>query len=443
LSGDVLVPVSSKLLKKAIEAHQAGRLQEARAQYRKVLTLAPQDPNALHFFGVLRHRLGESGPAIEMIRRSLEVAPGNAHAWVNLGNIYLERDEPDEARRAYEEATQLDSKQADGWYNLGVCLRRLEDASGAVAALNAAIALRPEHAAAFYQRGIARRELEDLDGANEDFGRALTLKPDYLEVYESLGMLLYRMNRIAQAAAVYRDWLARDPSSSIAAHMAAATSGEQVPERSSDLYVTETFDRFAATFDANLANLAYRAPNIVATALERRLAGHRLDCILDAGCGTGLCGPLLRGHAQCLVGVDLSPVMLELARGKGVYDELHAAELSAFMHRSAAQYDAIVSADTFVYFGVLETVFAAAAAALHGAGWFVFTLEQCADSAAPYRLEPHGRYTHHQDYVRDCLARAGFEAIECTDEILRRERGADVHGMLVSAVHRGPAQAQV
>ena len=44
--------------------------------------------------------------------------------------------------------------------------------------------------------------------------------------------------------------------------------------------------------------------------------------ILDAGCGTGLCGPLVAPHAQRLTGVDLSAGMLAQASEKGVYDEL-------------------------------------------------------------------------------------------------------------------------
>ena len=36
--------------------------------------------------------------------------------------------------------------------------------------------------------------------------------------------------------------------------------------------------------------------------------------MLDAGCGTGLCGPLIAPHARRLVGVDLSGQMLAHAR---------------------------------------------------------------------------------------------------------------------------------
>ena len=52
--------------------------------------------------------------------------------------------------------------------------------------------------------------------------------------------------------------------------------------------------------------------------------------VLDAGCGTGLCGPLLAPYARRLVGVDLSARHARRRRSeKGVYDELVKGELTA------------------------------------------------------------------------------------------------------------------
>ena len=52
--------------------------------------------------------------------------------------------------------------------------------------------------------------------------------------------------------------------------------------------------------------------------------------------------------------------MLEHARQKGVYDALVHAELVGHLEQHRGAYDIIISADTLVYFGVLEP-FAAAA----------------------------------------------------------------------------------
>ena len=111
--------------------------------------------------------------------------------------------------------------------------------------------------------------------------------------------------------------------------MLAACSGRDVPARASDAFVEKTFDSFAASFDSKLASLAYRAPALVAEMLAHCgvNASRSLD-VLDAGCGTGLCGPFLAPYARRLVGVDLSQGMLAKARARNAYDELAKSELT-------------------------------------------------------------------------------------------------------------------
>ena len=105
---------------------------------------------------------------------------------------------------------------------------------------------------------------------------------------------------------------------------------------------------------------------------------ERFD-VLDAGCGTGLCGPLLAPYARRLVGVDLSTGMLKQAEAKNVYDQLYKVELTAYLRDCPGEFDVIVSADTLVYFGPLESVARAAAGALRPGGRLIFTVEALLD----------------------------------------------------------------
>ena len=70
--------------------------------------------------------------------------------------------------------------------------------------------------------------------------------------------------------------------------------GATCPARASDAFVEKVFDGFAASFDSKLAKLSYRAPALVGAMLADSglPAAKELD-VLDAGCGTGLCGPLV------------------------------------------------------------------------------------------------------------------------------------------------------
>lgn len=394
------------LLMRAIEAHKGGRFAEAEAGYRRILRRRPSDADALNFLGMMRVQTGELGQGLELLGRSVKSQPGNPHAWTNLGNALTANGALEEAHKAFSTATDLAPTMAEAWFN----------------------------------RGVGARRLKKSEEALECFRKAVEHGPGYAAAYEALARLLYRAGLVSEAAEIYRKWLACDPDNPIPKHMLAASTGENVPTRAGDAYLSETFDAFADSFDENLHELGYRAPELLAAAVATKL-GARVELsqrgldILDAGCGTGLCGPLLKPMARTLVGVDISPGMLDKARARGMYDELIVEELSTFMRRRPEGVDLIVSADTLVYFGALEEPLAAAYACLRNGGLAAFTLERLdPEAGAPaYRIEPHGRYSHQESYVRAALANAGFSSVSIGGDTLRREGSRQVAGHVVVA----------
>jgi len=422
----------------AITLHRAGRLEKARRIYRRILAAHPDDVRALHFLGVLYHQTGESDRGIASLERAILLAPDYADAHNNLGNILKETNQLEPAYRAYRRVVELSPGHADAWNNLGVVLRgqgRYAEADGAYAR---AIELSPAHAAAWQNRGNLLARMNRLDDAVAAYSRVLELRPRDVAAYDALASTLYRAGRVEQAIAVYHEWLRADPGNSVAEHMLAACAGEAAPARASDRYVRDTFDGFAGSFDQVLDQLGYRAPGLIGELLERVLPPADASLVIaDVGCGTGLCADFLRPRAKRLVGVDLSPGMLARARARRRYDQLVEAELSAWLASQRQAYDLIVSADTLCYFGALEDVVSGAVRALRPAGRLVFTLERAADPVESYHLNPSGRYSHAERYVRDRLAAATPGPIDVEHVVLRRERGDEVAGLLVSAQRSG------
>jgi predicted TPR repeat methyltransferase len=234
-----------------------------------------------------------------------------------------------------------------------------------------------------------------------------------------------------QAATLYREWLAEEPDNPVVRHQLAACLGEgETPERASDAYVQQVFDAFAASFDAKLEMLHYRAPELVARALAGAV-GEPVAAlaIVDVGCGTGLCGPLVKPWARTLAGCDLSAGMLRRARERHVYDVLHQAELVHYLDTQPEAFDAIVCADTLCYFGALAAVFAAARRSLRAGGWLIFTVEALPEGdARDHVLNPNGRYAHAPRYLEHALEGGGLNLVSIRPESLRTEAGLDVAG---------------
>ena len=435
------------VLQQALHAHQADDLETAERLYREVLDLRAAQPDALHYLGVLCHQQGRSDEGVELIRTALKITPRHPDAHNNLGNIHKECGRPAEAEACYRHALACAPDHHNAQGNLAVVLEVQERLDEAFEAYGALLAQAPDDARGHYLMGLFLRNhaqsMEHLEQSAECFRRAFAVDPRSLRALEALGVTLYALKRHDEARQVYRDWLAREPDNPVPRHMLAACGGAEAPSRADDAYVRELFDGFADSFDEQLLkNLDYRAAQVLAAALGEvlRPADGTLD-VLDAGCGTGLCAPLVRAHARNLVGVDLSGGMVEKARLRGGYDDLEVAELTSYLQAHPDAYDLVLSADTLVYFGRLEDVLAAAHAALRPDGWLGFTLEAMEGGTADLEITPSGRYRHARRYVEDVLASRGFRDVRIQGDTLRREAGHAVAGWVVLAQRPSDALA--
>jgi predicted TPR repeat methyltransferase len=324
--------------------------------------------------------------------------PEFAEAFHNLGKALSARNRPEEATVAYGRAVELG---ANAYVGLATSLRYQGLIDEAIAAYRKAIAIGSRQAATFY----------------------------------ILGMLLSAKQCDAEAIEVYEQWLQWDPDNPVAQHMLTACRQQSIPPRASDAYVEAVFDGFAPAFDRRLSALEYRAPELAVGLLKRELGDAAATRrILDAGCGTGLCGPLLRPYAGYLAGVDLSRAMLELAEGRGSYDKLVKSELTAFLEDSEDAFDIIVCVDTLVYFGDLKAVLLAVSRALTRWGFFIATLERAENGGGSgYRLNNTGRYSHSGKYLETVFEECNLRLRSIETEVLRQEKGQPVLGLVVCA----------
>jgi predicted TPR repeat methyltransferase len=424
----------------AIALQQHAQWPAAAEIYRSILAVAPEQPDALHYSGVLAHQQSRSEQAVALIERSLELEPDRADWHSNLGIVLQDRLELGAAAAAYRRAIALDPDHANAYNNLGVVLRAQGDVGDAETAYRTAIRAHPGHADAYNNLGVLLNGQKRAQEAAECFCKVITLRPKDPDARRLLAFAHCTLGELEQAVQVFEEWLEDEPGHPIAEHMLAACSGRGVPPRASDAFIEATFDSFAASFDSRLARLSYRAPALVGMMLSGSEveAAARLD-VLDAGCGTGLCGPLVAPYARRLVGIDLSAGMLERAAARNVYDELVRGELTAYLGGLTGAFDVIVSADTLVYFGPLEEVLSAAAKALRPGGQVIFTVEEllASEPGPGYAIGLSGRYRHAPDYLERVLGELHLQP-ELLQAELRLEGGDPVQGLVVRGRREGP-----
>ena len=282
--------------------------------------------------------------------------------------------------------------------------------------------------AAYWESARAAFATRDFEKAIACIENVVQRDPQDLEAYRVIGRILRNEGRLDEAAAWYRRCLAVAPDDGVARMGLASMGKAPAPERLPDDVVLYIFDRHADSYESNMLSLRYNVPQTLLGLLraERGAQNDPMD-ILDLGCGSGLCGPQFRALARRLVGVDLSPRMLEIAKGKQVYDELIQAEMLAFLHRSPASSDLVVSANVFCYFADLTPLAQGIAKVLRAGGYLLFDVEKGAG------LEPHfqinGRFTHSLAALERALLPAGFEFRRVKETPMRTEAGKPVFGL--------------
>lgn len=430
-------PTRAELLA-AVALLREERLAEAEVALQRILQRHPTQADALHFMGVLRHTQGRADEAVALIHRSLAELPDNATAWNNLGNVLLLAGRFPEASDAYQRAvTHADAggEAVLALNNLGTLQRNLGRLAESETSVRQALDRQPDFGDAWYNLSLTLLKQGRVHDALVAHSKAVTSWPEHLQPRHELIRGLMLLDELERAGKLIREWLVEDPDNAVAKHLLAACSEEQAPERASDAYVEQVFDSFAASFDAKLEKLGYRAPGLVVQALRDAMGTpNGTLAVCDAGCGTGLCGEGLKPFAKSLVGCDLSAGMLVRAKLLQHYDTLHKAELTHYLDTQPGAFDAVVSADTLCYFGALEAALAAAHRSLKENGWLVFTVEALPEGhGQPHVLQPNGRYAHAGTYLQQALSAAGFGGITMQPEPLRMEAGVPVSGWVVRA----------
>ncbi|AQT66883.1 TPR repeat-containing protein YrrB [Anaerohalosphaera lusitana] len=198
-------------LLKGLNLFNQGKLPEAEACYKKVLSADPQNHEAYNLLGLLAERCGRQDLAVQFFNKAIQLAPQVAGYYLNMGNLMHRLGKLDEALACHTNALKLDPKNAEAHNNRGIVLYDQQKYDEARQCYAAALALNPKHPQALNNMGNTLRQSGELDEAVEYYEKALALQPRYADAYNNLGTIHYKQMRYDQALDCYDKALELNP----------------------------------------------------------------------------------------------------------------------------------------------------------------------------------------------------------------------------------------
>jgi len=197
----------------AVALMNAGELAPAEDDVQILLRKRPNDVNLLNLLGVIQKRRGRFADAIAAFRKGTELEPSNHSPWYNLGNTLLGQAEYAEAVPALKHAAELKPKDSETLRLLGQAFLGQDEYLLAMAVFARALELNPNNCRIYTSRATAlqRTGASDAEVLTE-LDKAIALEPDNPEHMRAKAAYYQRRSRFAEAEAVHKELLAKDPS---------------------------------------------------------------------------------------------------------------------------------------------------------------------------------------------------------------------------------------
>jgi protein O-GlcNAc transferase len=205
-------PRTAARLREALALMQAGDLAAAETAASEVAEHSVDDAAALNLLGVIRKNRDRMAEAVAAFERAAAADPRMHAAWFNLGNALLAIGAHARAVAPMERAAALNPRDSETQRLLGRALAGAGGHEAAMAAFGRAEALDPTNARVHASRTFALHRPDAPDAAVlAEIDRLIAREPDCLEHLRSKALYLQRRSRFAQAEAVHRAILEREP----------------------------------------------------------------------------------------------------------------------------------------------------------------------------------------------------------------------------------------
>jgi predicted TPR repeat methyltransferase/Tfp pilus assembly protein PilF len=415
----------------------SGKLPEAAERLQSTAKSAPGDPRVYLAGMRLAEAAGEPKRAEDAARRAMRLTPEWPVAVTELALFLARHNQFPEALALAEKAIALDGDSPDVLDRVIQIAQRAQAHELALQWMARAITVAPHTLVLRLHFAHTLRATGRYDEAIKTYDALLGAVPNEPQALLGRTQALLAMDRKAEAAIDAAALLALDGSNAEYRFWHDLARGEP-PARLPIGMVRDLYENMAHTYDQHIvARLKYKLPREVARKIDELYPDHSLN-VLDLGCGTGLLGVCMGRINGAMVGVEISPKMIEQAARHGVYDRFHNVDLlDALRETPASLYDVIAALDVFIYVGDLTAAIPNAYRVLRGGGHFIFSCETATEDEADLVLRSSQRYAHKASHIEQLCRAAGFGEVALEPMQLRYENMEPVQGFLVTA--RKPA----
>ena len=255
-------------LQKGIEAHKAGKAQEADRYYTAILKANPKHPDANHNMGVLSVFVGKVEAALPFFKAALEANSCIPQFWLSYIEALIKLDRIVDAKavfdqaksnglkgesfdqlkkrlgsatskssnvqeppkeqlntliklykqnrlqKVFSEAQKLTKKYTTSltlWNLMGASAAQIGQLDDAILAFQRALSIKPDYAEAYNNIGNALKDQDKIKEAIDAYNKALSIKPDYAEPFNNMGNALRDQGRLNEAIKVYKKALSIKP----------------------------------------------------------------------------------------------------------------------------------------------------------------------------------------------------------------------------------------
>lgn len=322
--------------------------------------------------------------ALSHFKFNLKHFPLHLQTRANLASFYLEHERIEKAMEQYHIMLHQNSHLVEIEFNLAACLQ---------------------------QKGI-------YDDAIYHYLHILHLSPKHFETLYNLGCIYYALNNSKAAQFYWQQCLELQPNHPTLLFMTQRLQGLPVNQVHHQAYVKELFNHYAANYEQHLSNqLHYKLPELLKAFFQQHLAPQTFQNTLEIGCGTGLCGGIIKEFSAHLIGIDIAEKMIAKAQKNPHYDETITIDAQNYLTQHPQTFDLILAIDVLPYLFDLNAWLKACKVALKNSGYLLFTTEIA--KTKPFNLESTGRLSFHPETIED-ICNALHLTIVATERVIAR-----------------------